>query len=158
LTSFEHLIGYLTLLEDRAENFFIEAYIMVNEQGYPIDYAHTEKIQVTPIQRHLYGDTLRHYIGIEICGTKLIEKTEKKPSIILTNDQELLELRKKLEVPLLYLKSDEHVSKRSENSVSPHPDFKDDIEKTRKIIESCKDKFKITEPFDRISKALEEIL
>lgn len=152
----EPLIGYLTLIEKPSEDCFYEAYISVDERGYPLDYGYTDKIQVSSIQRHLYGETLRHFISNEVCGTKLIDEVEFKPTIILVNNRYLLELRTKVNIPVLYVDS-EHTKKKGIDSFVPHPDFKDDLDNVKKIIESCTKNFEIIEPFDRISKAIENM-
>ena len=147
-------ICYLALIEDTSENYFFQAHLIVNVWGYPIDYGYTDKILVTPIQRQLYGDTLRHYISNVVCGIKILEKIEPKPSIILVNDRDLLELRKQIDIPILYLDDSKGSQNRPENELIAHPDFKRDLEDSKKILTECGKNYVLKEPFDRILKTI----
>ncbi|NVM22572.1 MAG: hypothetical protein HWN68_12435 [Desulfobacterales bacterium] len=152
-SSSQPLIGYMALFEDSSEGFFVEALLIVDIKGYPVDYCFTDKIPLTPTKRFLYGKTLRHYIILEVCGSKLIENINKTLSLILVREEALLELRKNVEIPLLCLK-ERNSGKKGEVSVIAHIEYKEDLKKTHRVLEICKSNFNLTEPFERIIKIL----
>jgi len=154
-TAPQPLICYLALIENTSENYFFQACLIVDIRGYPIDYGYTDKIIVTPIQRQLFGDTLRHYISNVVCGTTILGNIESKPSIILVNDEDLLELRKQIDIPILYLDDSKGSRNGLKNELIAHPDFKRDLEDAKKILAECTKNYVLNEPFDRILKTIE---
>ena len=149
-------IGYLALIEDPSGESFHEAIFIVDNRGYPLDYVYTDEIEVTPAQRIFYGKTLLHYIGVDICGSRLIEEIKQKPYLIIVNHKELLNLRKNIEIPVLYLEYSEKSDYRKTPEIMTHEEFQEDLLKTKRLIDDCAKNFNLMEPFERISKAIDE--
>lgn len=145
----EPLIGFMILHEDPSENSFVEAILITDRNGYPIEYRFTEKIRVSKTQRALYGETLRSYLAQEAIGSKLLEELDNLPTTVLVKDKELLALREKSECPILLLEPDEI-------SLKTHSKYPQDAESTRSILESYKERIPLNQPFKRIAKALQQ--
>jgi len=149
-TSPKPLIGFIALHENPSENSFIEAILVTDRNGYPIEYRFTEKIRISETQRILYGETLRSYLALEAFGPKLLEKLDNPPTLIVAKDEELLALREKSECPILLLEA-EGVSLRT------HKKYPHDAESTRSVLKSYKERISLSKPFERISKLLLEL-
>lgn len=142
------LVGFLALHEDPAEDSFVEAILITDKNGYPLEYRFTEKISISKIQRILYGNTLRPYLIHEVVGLKLLKELDNPPSVILVVDEDLLALREKSECPILLLEEDK-------TSLKAHDKHPDDIERTRSALESYKEQIPLSQPFHRIFEAIE---
>jgi len=152
----KNYIGYLALIEDPSHEYFHEAIFIVDDKGYPIDYAYTDRLDVTPAQRILYGKTLNHYIGVEVCGPKLVEEINQKPLVIIVNHKDLLDLRKKIGIPMIFLDDSKKSHDRQKPDIIPHKDYQEDLSKIKRLIDTCSNNYDIMEPFDRITKAIME--
>jgi len=149
-TSPEPLIGFIVLRENPSENSFVEAILVTDRNGYPVEYRFTEKIRISETQRILYGETLRSYLALEAFGPKLLEKLDNPPTLIVAKDEELLALREKSKCPILLLEA-EGVSLRT------HKKYPHDAESTRSVLKSYKERISLSKPFERISKLLQEL-
>ena len=146
------LIGYMTLYGDPSESYFIEALLIVDIKGYPINYYFTDKIPVTSIQRVLYGKTLKHYLT-EVGGSKLIDNINEVLSVILVKEKSLVELRKNIKIPILCV-NEQNSGKEGKIEFIAYDDYQEDIAKTHQILDICNSNFDVTEPFERIRKLL----
>ena len=157
MSSAEPLIGFMVLYEDPSKRLFVEAILITDKNGYPIEYRFTEKITISETQQFLYGKTLRPYLVLEVFGLKLIKKLSKMPTLILAKDEELLALREKIDVPILYVKANISAAVSNEVSFKTHQKYPDDIDRTRNILESCKEQISVNELFERIFRVLQKL-
>lgn len=149
----QQYVGYLSVLESPSGNSYAQALFIVNEKGYPIDYAYTDHLIVTKIQQILFGATLRHYLITKVFGTQLLEDIENVPSIIFVDSEDLLAIRENIEIPVFYIdtnKKDEHIEK----GLITNEKYSFDKEEAKDILETCAENFDIYEPFSRITEAV----
>ena len=149
----QHNIGYLAVLEDPSGTSYSQVLFIVDENGYPIDYAYTDNLTVNETQRILFGTTLRHYLITKVFGTQLLEDIANEPSIIFVDSEDLLAIREKIEIPVFYL----DIKTRSENNeegLVTNEKFSHDRVEAAYILETCEKNFDISEPFSRITEAI----
>jgi len=77
------------------------AFLTTDESTTPLEFRCTGPIQPTDLQKVLYGPILEPYVLVRLIGMPLIQAAREKPDLILVRDPLLLELRTKIEIPLL---------------------------------------------------------
>ena len=143
------VIGYFNIHERSDGEVFIVAFLFVDSHGFPLEYAFSDEIKINKMQRILYGSTLRKFIIEKVAGYNFLDKIKNKPTLILVNERDLLELRGAVEYPVILIEKNEECT---------HQDYPDDLKKVSKLIEKCKSQYDIIEPFERLEKVLTESL
>ncbi|MFQ5813079.1 MAG: hypothetical protein ACE5I2_07810 [Anaerolineae bacterium] len=95
-TSGVTLLGFLTIQETQDNSGYLGSCMVTDLRGNPLEFRVLTPVKPTPLQRILYGDGFERYIAIELCGKKLLKEISRKPSIVLVDRRELLELAAEL--------------------------------------------------------------
>src|SRR5882672_4073153 len=92
-------LGFLTAIEvpDRG---FVGGLLVTNHCGRPLEFQCTAPIKANPTQEILYGPTLAPFMLGELIGRTLVEKAVVKPQLILTDRDQILELRSHIDQPV----------------------------------------------------------
>jgi len=157
-------LGFLTAVED-AERGYVGGLLVTNRFGRPLEFQCTAPVKPNKTQQILYGPTLRPYVLAELIGRTLVEKASVKPSLIITESADLLDLRIHVACPVASLAN----AKSSLDSSLPslrlgeqtivfaadRADDRDSVQAQAKQIPSDAD---LKEPFDRVREALQETL
>lgn len=173
----ESLLGFLGLYQTANQDGFLGALLITDRHGVPKEFRCTHPVKPTSVQKPLYGDALRPYIGVELCGNRLIESTELKPTLIFVNEDFLVRTRVKSQCPVVFVRragetleirpqSDEEVAPNKVRlecpggrfqpiTVSPHPEYADDVYSAMEEVERVFPYLDPTEPFDRIRQAID---
>lgn len=157
-------LGFLTAIED-PDRGYVGGLLITNRFGRPLEFQCTAPVKPNRTQQILYGPTLKPFVLGELIGKTLVEKAGVKPHLVLTEQEDLLELRDFISVPVASL-SDLPVAKPVEggprrlklgNQIltfhSGHADDQAEIERQAAQIPSSAD---LKEPFDRVREALTE--
>jgi hypothetical protein len=75
------------------ENVYVGGVLVIDSDGFPLEFKHSNKITVTKVQKTLYGDSLLTYICQKLLKNKLINSIESDCSRFLTNLMELKDQR-----------------------------------------------------------------
>lgn len=94
-------IGFLSILHDA--NGILGGYLVTNSWGRPLEFRLTTAIQPNRVQQILYGPTLTEHLHAELIGKTLVEKTSTTVGLIVTDSLSALELRAKVDLPVLAL-------------------------------------------------------
>jgi hypothetical protein len=94
-------LGFVTVLQEA--NGFLGGYLVTNSWGRPLEFRLSTAVQPSRVQQILYGDTLRPYICAELIGKTLVEKTASNAQIIVTDCRPVLDLRRLMEIPVVWL-------------------------------------------------------
>ncbi len=143
---------------------------MTNPWGRPLEFRLSTAVQPNRVQQILYGSTLQPYICADLIGKTLVEKTSIAPGLIFTDSFDALDLRLKLEVPVVWLAGtdDTRVGQLTTDGlcVRPasgprggifcHPRFAADVPVVREIVETFDGMVDPAEPFLRIREAMGE--
>src|SRR5262245_29608849 len=92
-------LGFLTAIEV-PENGFVGGLLVTNQCGRPLEFQCTVPVRPNATQTILYGPTLAPFILGELIGGTLVEKAGVKPQVILTDREQILELRPRVDRPV----------------------------------------------------------
>ena len=121
------------------------------------------------VQQILYGSSLLSYVSADLLGKTLVDKAGLPVHLIFTDREAVLDLRLKLEVPVVYVApvedprsaqstGDQLVSAatKSRGPVLCHPRFLDDVAAVRELVGRVEAAVELAEPFARIREAVAE--
>lgn len=161
-------LGFLTILHEASG--YLGGYLVTNSWGRPLEFRLSTAVQPNRVQQILYAGTLQPYIFAELIGKTLIDKTTTAANLILTDREPALDLRLRVEVPVVWLAPEgdalaESFAKAgncarpaqdSRPSVLCHPRFSDDVAAVQQMLKRLDDAFDPAEPFARIREAISE--
>lgn len=169
-----HKIAFFNLYELEGGESLIASILVTDEFGIPLEFKCTQSIKPTPIQKSLYGDKMKSYIAVKLCGLPLLGSINNRPEIIYVNSRPLLEIRNEIEIPTLFVsRVGEIISLSSSNEIEnekfkledisgqfqplilqSHISFSEDLKQTQELANSLFVNFDLAEPFDRMLKSI----
>lgn len=164
-------LGFLTILHQA--NGFLGGYLVTNQWGRPLEFRLSTAVQPNRVQQILYGGTLTPYICSDLIGKTLVEKTGLPVQMVVTDIPAALDLRLKLEAPVLLLNlpdSGENGEGGSEYSATTapgptisirenmfgHGQFPEDGQIISDYLDRLTGFMDVAEPFQRIREAMGE--
>ncbi len=127
--------GYLLIVEDE-NNGYTGGYLVISEQGRPLEFHCTETVRPSRAQEILFGSTLKEFLFSEHLGAALIDASELSVDVLVVNDQDAVEAGTRLEIPTVCLNSS-------------HDELDTRLERLAEAID-------ISEPFGRVREAVLE--
>jgi hypothetical protein len=141
----------------REANGYLGGYLVVNGWGRPLEFRLTSAVQPNRVQQILYGGTLEPFICADLIGKTLVEKAGVAVQLVVTDREEILDLRRKLETPVVWVAPGlSPQSSAGRASFACHPHFGADAEKAREMLNRLDAAFDLAEPFQRIREAIGE--
>ena len=161
-------LGFLTAIHV-PEKGFVGGLLVTNHYGRPLEFQCTVPIRPNSTQRILYGPTLAPFILGELIGGTLIEKAGVKPQLILTDREQILELRNHIEQPVALVETqtpdgqppepeDRRTIKLGRQIVRFHPAHEADYAAVSRDSPHIPPDADLEEPFERVREALQETL
>jgi hypothetical protein len=149
-------LGFLTVLHEA--NGYVGGYLVANVWGRPLEFRLSSAVQPNRVQHILYAATLEPYICADLIGKTLVDKTALAVQLIVTDRETVLDLRLKLECPVVWLAAGETQANvlAQRGSIRCHPCFPDDVARTRDMLSHLDGAFDLAEPFTRIREAIGE--
>jgi hypothetical protein len=161
-------LGFLTILQEN--NGYLGGYLVTNLWGRPLEFRLSSAVQPNRIQQILYGMTLEGYICADLIGKTLVEKTSTVAGFIFTDYQPVLDLRLRVDVPVVCLArrsqaeaAGSHSQSSSElaildekHPVLCHPRFSADSTSVSELLNRLDGALDVAEPFLRIREAIGE--
>lgn len=95
-------LGFLTALEV-PEQGFVGGLLVTNRHGRPLEFQCTAPVKPNRTQEILYGPTLSSFVLGELIARTLVDKAGIKPHLVLTEREEILELRNHVPMPVACL-------------------------------------------------------
>lgn len=92
-------LGFLTAI-DVPDKGFVGGLLVTNHCGRPLEFQCTVPVRPNATQEILYGPTLTPFLLGELIGGTLVEKAGVKPQLILTDRDQILELRHHVNQPV----------------------------------------------------------
>lgn len=161
-------LGFLTSLS-LGERGFVGGLLVTNHMGRPLEFQCTAPVRPNRTQEILYGPTLGPFLLGDVIGRTLIEKATVKPTLVLVEVPQLLDLRAQTSIPIACLES---IDLKAEGAVrfpadalrlrvGMHSlvfasDFEDDLELVRGKANLVPKEADLSEPFGRVRDALQE--
>jgi hypothetical protein len=151
-------------------NGYMGGYLVTNVWGRPLEFRLSTAVQPNRVQQVLYGATLEPYICADLIGKTLVDKTSVAAGLILTDHPSALDLRLRLEAPVVWLAppDDPAAARMTEaglcvrpaaNGRGPivcHPRLPADVTAVREMLERVDGMVDPAEPFARIREAMGE--
>lgn len=157
----------------REDNATRGAFLLTDGETKPLEFRCTDPIRPSTLQSVLYGDMLRRHILVELVGAPLVKAVTEDLTVILVSDPEFLELRSRINVPMILIGNDRQVANLdTENSFemlsstsgkfepivfTSNPHFPDDAANVREMLAAIFSRNNLLEPFSRIAKALDQV-
>jgi hypothetical protein len=169
-----HKIAFFNLYELEGGESLIASILITDEFGIPLEFKCTQSIKPTAIQKTLYGDKMKSYISVNLCGLPLLSSINNHPEIIYVNSRPLLELRNVIEIPTLFVSRVGEVISLSSSDEIENEKFKledksgqfqplilqsnnsysDDLKNTQELANTLFENFDLVEPFERMLKSI----
>ncbi len=92
-------LGFMETMEVEGRGH-IGGLLITNQNGRPLEFQCTTPVKPNRTQEILFGDTLRPWLLGELIGCTLLDRVAIKPSLIITSDLNLLELRNHTTIPV----------------------------------------------------------
>ncbi|MGE5195030.1 MAG: hypothetical protein ACM3U2_21260 [Deltaproteobacteria bacterium] len=161
-------LGFLTAIEV-PEKGYVGGLLVTNHCGRPLEFQCTVPVRPNPTQEILYGPTLAPFILGELIGGTLVEKAGVKPQLILTDREQILELRNHVEQPVALVERQKESADSAEAETSRslklgqqivrfHPAHDGDRQTVSRGANHIPANADLQEPFDRVREALQETL
>jgi hypothetical protein len=161
-------VGFLTVLHEA--NGYLGGYLVTNQWGRPLEFRLSTAVQPNRVQQILYGGTLQPYICADLIGKTLVDKTGVPVQLIVTDAEAALDLRLRLEVPVIWFKSGptnplpepqespegSYTLSVGQAAVVVHPRFPQDVAPVRQFLDRVEGALDLGEPFVRIREAIGE--
>ena len=161
-------LGFLTVIEV-PDKGYVGGLLVTNHCGRPLEFQCTVPVRPNPTQEILYGPTLAPFILGELIGGTLVEKAGVKPQLILTDREQILELRNHVEHPVALIESRQESADTATSDpprslrlgrqiVRFHSAHDDDLQTVSRGANHIPADADLQEPFDRVREALQETL
>ncbi len=161
-------LGFLTIVQENGS--YQGGYLVTNLWGRPLEFRLSSAVQPNRLQQILYGGTLRPYLCADLIGKILLDKTGTPARCILTDCEAALDLRLRIDVPVVWLAPSrdpvaEDLAEEGASVSSPpnreglwivHPRFPGDRTAVAELLERVDGSVQLAEPFLRIREALAE--
>lgn len=161
---------------------FLETYTLEDNEGImgailvtdkdtkPIEFRVTAPIKPTNFQKTLYGDVLREHILVELVAVPLLNAINEDVDLILARDPLFLGTNNKqgIRVVRVYNEAEGHINGTHEELKPPgnvdekvfietEKKFHNELPEIAKILSSISEQRMLTEPFDRLKTACEQV-
>jgi hypothetical protein len=148
-------LGFLTVLQEA--NGYLGGYLAVNGWGRPLEFRLTSAVQPNRVQQILYGGALEAYVCADLIGKTLVEKAGIPVQLVVTDREEVLDLRLKLDVPVAWLTPPASAEPaKGRRPFHCHPRFDADAAAVHALLDRLDETFDLAEPFQRIREAIGE--
>lgn len=156
-------LGFLTVLQEG--NGYLGGYLVTNAWGRPLEFRLSSAVQPNKVQQILYAATLVPYVCGDLIGKALVDKAAVPVGLILTTCEQAIDLRHKIEVPVVWVVEPTHPRAGSDQAVALpqqrgalvcHPRFPADTAAVRDLLGQLDGIPDLTEPFVRVREAIAE--
>jgi hypothetical protein len=149
-------LGFLTAIELPGGGGYVGGLLVTNRFGRPLEFQCTTPVRPNRTQEILYGATLKPFVLGELIGKTLVEKAAVKPDVVLTEGDDLLELRPHVPQPVAVVDGSDGELRVGKQTLRFHPSHAEDRTKLAKSAGVVPEQADLFEPFDRVREALQE--
>jgi hypothetical protein len=157
-------LGFLTVLQEGGG--YLGGYLVTNHWGRPLEFRLSSAVQPNRVQQILYGPTLLPYVCADLIGKTLVDKTGVAVQLVVTDREAVLDLRLKVETPVVWLAPADvplpaggavvAPSAEGRGAICCHPRHPADAAAVRDLLAKMDPGFDFAEPFQRIREAIGE--
>lgn len=155
-------IGFLTAIE-LPSGGYVGGLLVTNKFGRPLEFQCTTPVRANRTQEILYGPTLRPFLLGELIGKTLVDKAAVKPDVVLTEEDDLLELRTHVSQPVAVIEpttvaTSSSTARLGRQTLRFHPSHLDDGPRLSSRSSAVPEQADLVEPFERVREALQETI
>lgn len=150
-------LGFLTAIELPGGGY-VGGLLVTNRFGRPLEFQCTTPVKPNRTQEILYGPTLRPFVLGELIGKTLVDKAAVKPDVVLTEGDDLLELRSHVPQPVAVVGDEKGELRLGKQSIRFHASHAEDRTRLAKSANVVPEQADLYEPFDRVREALQETM
>lgn len=154
-------LGFLTAIE-LPDKGFSGGLLVTNHYGRPLEFQCTTPVRPNTTQEILYGASLAGFLLGELIGGTLVDKASVKPQLILTDREEILELRNHINVPVAIIDRQpgraESTLRLGRQTIRFHAAHGEDSATVTSETRQVPADADLEEPFGRVREALQETL
>ena len=92
-------LGFMAAVEVEGRGY-VGGLLITNHNGRPLEFQCTTPVKPDRTQEILYGKTLRPWLLGELIGKTLLDRVAIKPDMVVTSDDDILELRNHTDTPV----------------------------------------------------------
>jgi len=146
---------------------YVGGLLVTNHFGRPLEFQCTTPVRPNKTQEILYGPTLEPFICSELIGKTLYERLGVKPQFIIVQQENLLELRRQIDVPIGFLREnpagidelpDQSLIQFGRQKLRLHGEFPEDLNTLAPLQAKMTADADMKEPLERVGDALKETL
>jgi hypothetical protein len=155
-------LGFLTVIHEASG--YLGGYLVTNSWGRPLEFRLSTAVQPNRVQQILYAGTLESYLCADLIGKTLLEKTTVAMQLLVTDTEAVLDLRRRVDVPVLWLAPPDkgerapvvYPATADRGPICCHPRFPGDAAGGRQVLDTLAGMVDLAEPFARIREAIGE--
>ena len=154
-------LGFLAAIDVTGKGF-VGGLLVTTQHGRPLEFQCTTPVRPNPTQKILYGPTLKSYLLGELIGKTLIQRAQVKAQVVLVDDDDMLELRPHVQIPVAMCEDDDHSDADrfliGRQALSFHPGALSDRNEVQSMKRWFTQDVDLLEPFERVRDALTETI
>ncbi|MBC8290581.1 MAG: hypothetical protein H8E37_09710 [Planctomycetes bacterium] len=162
-------IGFLTAVQTR-DRAFVGGLLVTDRFGRPLEFQCTTPVKPNRTQELLYGPTLEPFILGDLLGKALLGRIGVKPTLVVTDREEMLPLRNMVSVPVVSLLGErtsspnEHEAPQAlsvtigQHIFRTHEEFVSDGTRVATLTKKLATDANLQEPIERVAEALKETM
>jgi hypothetical protein len=104
-------VGFLQVTFDENTGNAVGGFLVTDNTGIPLEFLITSAVRPTRAQQILYGNRLKSYIAINLCGNQLLNDIKTKPKAIFVSEEFMLGLSAHTPLPVLMLQQTEQLGR-----------------------------------------------
>lgn len=102
-------VAFIQVTFDANTGNAVGGMLVTDNTGIPLEFLITSAVRPTRAQQILYGNRLKSYIAINLCGTQLLNDIKTKPKAVFVHDEFMLGVSAHTSIPVLMLQQTEQL-------------------------------------------------
>ena len=148
-------LGFMAAVEVEGRGF-VGGLLVTNQNGRPLEFQCTTPVKPDRTQEILYGKMLRPWLLGELIGKTLLDRVAIKPDMVVTSDDDILELRNHTSTPVACTSEAQQAADLGGRRLRFHSSHETDSSFVSKRLDLIPGQADLEEPLERVQEALNE--
>lgn len=152
-------LGFMAAVEVDGRGY-VGGLLVTNHIGRPLEFQCTTPVRPDRTQEILYGKMLRPWLLGELIGKTLLDRVAIKPDMVVTGDEDILELRNHTETPVACTSGDRsaQTTDLGGRRLRFHNSHQNDSGFVSERLDQIPCQADLEEPLERVQEALNETI
>lgn len=150
-------LGFMAAVEVEGRGC-VGGLLVTNHNGRPLEFQCTTPVRPDRTQEILYGKMLRPWLLGELIGKTLLDRVAIRPDLVVTDDNDILELRNHTDIPVASTSAATQSDDLGGRRLRFHDRHQDDTSFVSKRLNLIPDQADLEEPLERVHEALNETI